>query len=84
MSTYAGITNLTTAERNLILRNKEMGISDVLAARFNVRWELSGTDEGDHTRANVPIYAWGFDAAGYAGTAYPNEHVGLRLLSYLP
>ena len=36
MSTYAGITNLTTAERNLILANKEMGISDVLAARFKV------------------------------------------------
>ena len=84
LSTYAGITNLTTAERNLILGNKEMGIADVLAARFNVSWELSGTDEGDHTRANVPIYAFGVDAASYAGTAYPNENVGIRLLSYLP
>lgn len=84
MATYAGITNLTNAERNLIASNKEMGISDVLAARFKVRWELSGTDEGEHTGTPVPIYAWGPKAGDFAGTAYANERVGQHLLSYLP
>jgi hypothetical protein len=32
----------------------------------------------------VPIYAWGANAGDFAGTAYPNERVGQRLLSYLP
>ncbi len=83
MSTYAGITNLTTAERTLIASNKEMGIADVLAERFNVTWGWSGTDEGEHTDADVPIYAWGPRAEDFAGTAYPNERVGQLLLSYL-
>jgi alkaline phosphatase len=83
LATHAGITNLTNAERNLIAANKEMGISDVLAARFKVSWELSGTDEGDHTGIPVPIYAWGARAGDFSGTAYPNERVGRLLLSYL-
>jgi alkaline phosphatase len=84
LATYAGITNLTNAERALIAANKQMGISDVLAARFKVAWAWSGTDEGEHTGTPVPIYAWGPKAADFAGTAYPNERVGQRLLSYLP
>lgn len=84
LATYAGITNLTNAERNLIAANKEMGIADVLAARFKVGWELSGTDEGDHTGAPVPIYAWGPRSGDFAGTAYANERVGQNLLSYVP
>jgi alkaline phosphatase len=84
LARYAGISNLTNAERSLIASNKEMGIADVLAARFKVRWELSGKDEGEHTGISVPIYAWGPRAAEFAGTAYPNERVGQLLLSYLP
>ncbi|MGH2630892.1 MAG: alkaline phosphatase, partial [Actinomycetota bacterium] len=84
LATYAGISNLTNAERSLIAANKEMGISDVLAARFKVGWAWSGTDEGEHTGTRVPIYAWGAKAGEFAGTAYPNERVGQRLLSYLP
>ena len=84
LATYAGITNLTSAERNLIAANKEMGISDVLAARFTVRWAWSGTDEGEHTGTPVPIYAWGARSGDFAGTTYPNERVGQLLLSYLP
>jgi alkaline phosphatase len=84
LATYAGITNLKKAERKLIASNKEMGIADVLAARFKVNWLLSGTDEGDHTATPVPIYAWGPKASDFAGTAYPNERVGTSLLSYLP
>ena len=84
LSTYAGISNLTTAERNLIAANGEMGISDVLAARWKVGWGWSGTDEGEHTDTPVPIYAFGPRSADFAGTAYPNERVGQKLLSYLP
>ncbi len=83
LATYAGISNLTNAERALIARNKEMGIADVLAARFKVRWGWSGSDEGEHTGTPVPIYAWGARAGDFAGTAYANERVGQRLLSYL-
>jgi len=83
LATYAGITNLTNTERALITKNKEMGIADVLATRFKVRWGWSGSDEGEHTGTPVPIYAWGAGAGDFAGTAYANERVGQRLLSYL-
>jgi alkaline phosphatase len=83
MATYTGISDLSTAEVNLIRSNKEMGISDVLAARWNVTWGWDGTDEGEHTDTPVPIYAWGPRAGDFAGTAYPNEMVGDLLLSYL-
>jgi alkaline phosphatase len=84
LSTYAGISNLTAAERSLIAANGEMGIADVLAARWKVGWGWSGTDEGEHTDTPVPIYAWGARAGDFAGTTYPNERVGRLLLSYLP
>jgi alkaline phosphatase len=84
LATYAGIGNLKAAERQLIAANKEMGIADVLAARFKVSWAWSGSDEGEHTDAPVPIYAWGPRAGDFAGTAYANERVGQLLLSYLP
>ena len=83
LAKYAGIKNLTNAERALIASNKEMGISDVLAARFHVTWGWSGTDEGEHTGTPVPIYAWGPRASDFAGTAYANERVGQLLLSYV-
>jgi hypothetical protein len=35
------------------------------------------------TGTPVPIYAWGASAGHFAGTAYANELVGQRLLSYL-
>lgn len=83
LASYAGITNLSNTERNLIASNKEMGIADVLSTRFKVGWEKSGSDEGDHTGAPVPIYAWGPKAGDFAGNEYPNERVGQLLLSYL-
>jgi Alkaline phosphatase len=55
LSTYAGISNLTTAERNLIAANRELGIADVLAARFKVKWGWSGTDEGTHRHAGADL-----------------------------
>jgi alkaline phosphatase len=77
---YAGI-QVTAAEKALILQNKEMGISDVLAARFHVDWGWSGTDEGDHTDFPVPVMAWG-PGAELFGTIQgdDSERVGRYLL----
>ncbi len=79
LATYAGIT-VTPAEKALILQNKEMGIADVLAARFNVTWGWSGTDEGDHTATPVPVMAWGPGSAAFAIPGLDNETVGRLLL----
>lgn len=61
-----------------------MGIVDVLAASFKVKWRWSGTEEGELTGMPVPIYRGARTLGDFAGTAYPNERVGQRLLSYLP
>jgi len=80
LARYAGMSNLTSAEEQLISRNREMGISDVLAARFGVTWGWSGTDEGDHTATQVPVMAWGPGADQFAIPGLPNETVGRLLL----
>jgi alkaline phosphatase len=79
LSTYAGFTP-TAAEQALILKNGEMGISDVLAARFGVTWGWSGTDEGDHTATPVPVMAWGSGSASFAIPGSDNEVSGRLLL----
>ena len=79
LSTYAGFTP-TAAEQALIAMNKEMGISDVLAARFGVTWGWSGTDEGDHTATPVPVMAWGPGSASFAIPGSDNEVSGKLLL----
>ena len=77
---YAGI-QVSAAEKALILQNKEMGISDVLAARFNVTWGWSGTDEGDHTAKYVPVMAWGPGAEEFGNIqGDDSEWVGTYLL----
>jgi alkaline phosphatase len=80
LETYAGFSP-TLAEQALIAKNKEMGISDVLAARFHVKWGWSGTDEGDHTATMVPVKAWGPGAEAF-GTIQgdDSEWVGRFLL----
>jgi len=40
----------------------EMIISDLLSAEADVIWGFTGTDEGDHTFAAVPVYAYGPNA----------------------
>jgi len=79
LSTYAGFTP-TGAEQALILKNKEMGIADVLAARFGVAWGWSGTDEGDHTATMVPVKAWGPGAHMFNVSGSDNEVSGQLLL----
>jgi alkaline phosphatase len=79
LSTYAGFTP-TSAEISLISRDKEMGISDVLAARFGVTWGWSGTDEGDHSATMVPVKAWGPGSGSFAIPGWDNEASGQLLL----
>ena len=82
LAKYAGITNLTATEERLIAKNKEMGISDVLAARDKVKWGWSGTDEGDHTATPVEVRAWGPGAGAFSLSGFPdNEYIGDQLLT---
>jgi alkaline phosphatase len=61
---YTGY-ELSPAEVDLISDAGKYGqvvISDVLSAEAGVVWGYTGTDEGDHTFAAVPIYAYGPNA----------------------
>jgi alkaline phosphatase len=79
---YAGIENLDAWEIALVLANKEMGISDVLAGRDGVTWGWSGTDEGDHTDTPLEVRAWGHGAAAFNMPGLPpNEYIGQQLLT---
>jgi alkaline phosphatase len=80
LRTYTRIDPSAT-EIQTVRRCGEHGISDVLAARWNVGWGQSCTDEGDHTPTFVPAWAWGPGASAYKGTGYANERVGQNLLS---
>jgi alkaline phosphatase len=74
----------TKTEIATVKRCGEHGISDVLAARWNVAWgEWRCTDEGEHTDTYVPAWAWGPGSAGFAGTASDNEIVGRQFLRLL-
>lgn len=62
--TYTGY-DLSSAEVALISdadKAGEMIISDILSARAGVVWGYTGTDNGEHTFAPVPIYAYGPNA----------------------
>ena len=62
--TYTGY-DLSPAEVDLINdagKHGEMIISDILSARAGVVWGYTGTDNGAHTFAEVPIYAYGPNA----------------------
>ena len=83
MATYAGITDLTSAERRLIAQSDswkaKMYIADVLSAREHVTWGWSGGAPGDHTATDTPMYAFGPGQDTFAGR-YANERVGVLLL----
>lgn len=64
VETYTGY-ELNSAEADLISdagKNGQVVISDVLSAEANVVWGYEGTDEGKHSFAAVPIYAYGPNA----------------------
>ncbi|MBW2542133.1 MAG: alkaline phosphatase [Deltaproteobacteria bacterium] len=65
LDTYAGVTDLTQAEKAAIDAYGETAISDALSARANVQWILPdgevsvAPDEGDHSAYEVPVWAYG-------------------------
>jgi alkaline phosphatase len=64
VETYTGY-ELNSAEVDLISDADNAGqliISDILSAEADVVWGYEGTDEGDHSFAAVPIYAYGPNA----------------------
>ena len=64
VETYTGY-ELNSAEVDLISdagKNGQVVISDVLSAEANVVWGYEGTDDGEHSFAAVPIYAYGPNA----------------------
>lgn len=81
LSEYADIDDLSTGEMQDIATNKEMGIADVLSARQNISWGWEGSDEGEHTGADVPVYAYGPGAEAFGGYHSENEDVGRLLIN---
>ncbi|MDH5438799.1 MAG: alkaline phosphatase [Candidatus Bathyarchaeota archaeon] len=62
--TYTGY-DLSDDELDLIIEADnagEMIIADLLSAEAGVVWGFTGTDEGEHTFAAVPVYAYGPNA----------------------
>jgi alkaline phosphatase len=82
MATYAGITDLTPAEKRLLTKYDNwktvIGISDVLSPREHLIWDSSGGYYG-HTATDTPMYAFGPGQDAFAGR-YANERVGRLLL----
>jgi len=84
LETYAGVTNLTPAEKDAIDAYGEMGISDALSARANVQWILPNGDvsvapeEGDHSAYEVPVWAYGPGTGSLEGSI-DNTDVGKLL-----
>jgi alkaline phosphatase len=84
LETYAGVTDLTQAEKDAIEDYGEMGISDALSVRANVKWWLpDGTlsiapDEGDHTATEVPVWAYGLGSGPLEGSI-DNTDIGKLL-----
>ena len=85
LETYAGVTDLTQAEKNAIDAHGETAISDALSARANVSWILPNGDvsvapeEGDHTATDVPVWAYGPGTMGALEGSIDNTDVGKLL-----
>ena len=78
LATYAGVTDLTQAEKDAIDAYGEMGISDALSLRANVTWGWSGRDEGSHTATEVPVFAFGPGSGPFEGSI-DNTDIGNEL-----
>jgi len=82
LATYAGVTDLTQAEKDAIDAYGEMAISDALSARANVSWILPtgvpsvAPEEGDHTATDVPVWAYGPGTMGPLEGSIDNTDVG--------
>lgn len=82
LETYTGIGDtwppLTQQEKGWIEAYGEMGISDVLSARADVSWSGIGSDEGNHTATEVPVFAYGPGSGALEGHI-DNTEVGQAL-----
>jgi len=81
MSTYANIPKLTKIEKKCIALYGEGGISDVISTRANVEWGWSGMDNGEHTDALVPVYAFGPNSDQFDGELDNTEIGQLMFIS---
>jgi len=87
LETYAGVTNLTQAEKDAIDAYGEMAISDALSARANVSWILPtgvpsvAPEEGDHTADYVPVWAYGPGTGSSLEGNIDNTDVGKLLFN---
>lgn len=79
LRTYAGVSTLTSAERQTIETYGMTGISDVLSARANVVWGWSGLDDGEHTSTLIPVYAYGPGSEALEGFGLDNTDIGQQL-----
>jgi alkaline phosphatase len=75
-----GIENLDGDELDLIRTCKQDGMGDVLADRAGVDWENGGCDGGNHTLAEVEVYAHGPGAEEFDSIT-DNTHIGQLLFS---
>jgi alkaline phosphatase len=84
LETYAGVTDLTQAEKDAIAAYGEVAMSDALSARANVVWWLPegvpavAPDEGNHTATEVEVYAYGPGSDALEG-AIDNTDIGQAL-----
>jgi alkaline phosphatase len=82
LETYAGVVDLSGAEKNAIAEHGEMGISDALSVRANVEWLLPdgilsiAPDEGDHTTTQVPVFATGPGSEAIEDGTVDNTQIG--------
>jgi alkaline phosphatase len=75
-----GIDDLSASELALIEDCKQDGMGDVLADRAGVDWENGGCDGGDHTLAEVEVYANGPGSEQFDSVT-DNTHIGQLLFS---
>ena len=79
---YAGVDDLTPAEKQAIVDHGEMGISDALSLRANVQWILPNgdvsvaPDEGNHTDTLIPVWTYGPGTAGELEGSVDNTDIG--------
>jgi alkaline phosphatase len=84
LETYAGVTDLTQAEKDAIEAYGETAISDALSLRANVQWILPNgevsvaPEEGDHTLTEVPVRAFGPGSEALEGSI-DNTEIGAAL-----
>jgi alkaline phosphatase len=80
MKTYAGISSLSTQEKDAISTCKsDLGIADVLNARAGVTWGWGACEGAEHTPTQVQVFATGPGAAAFNGT-FENTRIGQLLL----